>query len=237
MIIFGLHSCESAVVSGKRKISGIYLQNGKSKPSWLPEHVKLVRLDEKNMQKIVPKGAVYQGIAMEVDEESYYGDITDFWSAGENCCICILDGVADPHNLGAIIRTAAAFDIKGIIISEKSSCKLTGTVIKAASGGAEHVNICVVKNLASSIAKLQSYGFWVVSFCERGEKYLYEINLKGKFCLIFGAEGDGIRKLQRDKSDFIVKLPTSAHFSTLNVSNAASIAFYEFIRQNSEWKL
>lgn len=235
MIIFGTHSCESAALSEKHKISRVYLQTGKAEPAWLPKNVKIYKVEEEDIRKIVPKEAVHQGIAMEVDESSYYGDITDFASAPKDCCLCILDGVVDPHNLGAIIRTAAAFNISGIIVSERSSCKLTGTVMKAASGGIEHVNMCIVKNLSSSIEKLQNYGFWIVSFCETGSQYLCDVNLKGKTCLVFGAESTGIRRLQKEKSDFIVKLPTSSQFSTLNVSNAASIAFYEVAKQNSFW--
>lgn len=233
MIIFGIHSCENAITSGKHKISKIYLQDGKPVPSWIPVNLKIYKIEEKDIKKMVPRDAVHQGIAVEIDESSYYGDITDFASKKESSCVCILDGVVDPHNLGAIIRTAAAFNVAGIIVSEKGSCKLTGTVIKASSGGIEHVNVCVVKNLASAIEKLQSYGFWAVSFCERGEKFIHNLDLRGKICLIFGAEGTGIRRLQKDKSDFIVKLPTSLNFPTLNVSNAAAIAFYEVAKQNS----
>ncbi len=235
MIIFGMHSCENAVLSGKHKIYKVYLQEGKPEPIWLPKNIKICKTEEKDIKKIVPKEAIHQGIAMKIDESSYYGDITDFASCSKDCCLCVLDRVVDPHNLGAIIRTAAAFNISGIIVAEKSSCKLTGTVIKAASGGLEHVNICIVKNLASSIEKLKNYGFWIVSLCETGSQYLSDMNLKGKTCLIFGAEGTGIRRLQKEKSDFIVKLPTSSKFSTLNVSNAASIAFYEVAKQNSFW--
>lgn len=233
MIIYGIHSCENAVSSGKRRINRVYIQNGKLIPQWIGKQHKVTFLEEHDIKKIVPKDAVHQGIILDIDDMSYYSDITDLQASPKNCCVAILDGVTDPHNLGAVIRTAAAFGINGIIISEKSSCKVNGTVVKSASGGIEHVMIYVVKNLAASIEKLQEYGFWVVSFCERGEKYLHEVDLKGRTCLVFGAEGNGIRRLQKEKSDFIVKLPTKENFPTLNVSNAAAIAFYETAKQNS----
>jgi 23S rRNA (guanosine2251-2'-O)-methyltransferase len=191
-----------------------------------------MELCESDILKMIPKGAVHQGVAAEVADNLYYCDITDFSATPENCGIAILDGVTDPHNFGAIIRTAAAFGLSGIIVSERSSCRINGTVAKAASGGMEHLSICVVKNIASAIDRLKEYGFWIFAVCESGKQSINEVSLKGKTCLILGAEGAGIRHLQKEKSDFIVRLSTSNKFPTLNVSNAAAIAFYELSKQN-----
>ncbi len=234
MLIYGLHACKNAVLSGKNDISKVYVLNNKQLPEFLSglDDRKITSVSEFEFQKLLPKNAVHQGVAMEVSDKAE-SDITDLASAPKNCIIAILDNVTDPQNLGAIIRTAATLGISGIILSDKSSCKITGTVAKTASGGLEHVSIFIVKNLAQAIEKIQSYGFWVVSFCERGEKFIYEIDLKGKICLVFGAEGSGIRRLQKEKSDFVVKLPTNPQFPTLNVSASAAIAFYEAAKQNN----
>ena len=233
MIIYGIHACKNAVQSRKGEILRVYVSKNKQVPEWLSEipSKKISQIDELEFKKILPKDAVYQGVAVEVDSQVYC-DITDLVSAPKTCVIAILDNVTDPQNLGAIIRTAATFGVMGIVLSERSSCKVTGVVAKIASGGLEHVSIFIVKNLAQAIEKIQSYGFWVVSFCERGEKFLHDIDLKGRTCLVFGAEGDGIRRLQKEKSDFVAKLPTNPSFPTLNVSASAAIAFYEAAKQN-----
>ncbi len=232
MLIYGIHACKAALTSNKNIIK-VYWTNKKPMPEWLekfPKH-KVCLIDDIQFKKMLPDEAVYQGVAIEV-EDVHYEDISILKDAPKNCAVAILDNVTDPHNLGAIIRTAAAFRISGIIIPEKSSCKVTSITAKSASGGLEHVDIFVVKNLSQTIETLKTYGFWIVSFCERGDKFIHEIDLRGKTCLIFGAEGDGIRRLQKERSDFVVKLPTNPNFPTLNVSVSAAVAFYETARQN-----
>ncbi|MDR2075261.1 MAG: 23S rRNA (guanosine(2251)-2'-O)-methyltransferase RlmB [Holosporales bacterium] len=231
MIIFGIHTCEEAFKSGKCGIRKVFLQNGRKIPPFLDGFCDFIRVDENEIGKMLPKGSVHQGIALDIDESKYFIDISYFKTTSENCCIAILDGVVDPHNFGAIIRTAAVFGVSCIITSEKSSCKLTGTVMKVSSGGIEYVSLCIVKNLSTAIKTLQEYGFWVISLAENGKQYLNELDLKGKICLVLGAEEGGIRRLQKEKSDYIAKLPTSSQFSTLNVSSAAAVAFYEKWRQ------
>ena len=232
MIIYGNHACRYAL-EAEKKVYKVYVSKTKPVPQWIAERqAKVVYIDNKEFEQILPKYAVHQGVAMEV-EDTKYADITELEKTPNNCAIAILDGITDPHNMGAIIRSAAAFGITAIIIGEKSSCKINGIVVKAASGGIEHVKIIMVKNLSQAIKKIKDFGFWIVSFCERGEKHLHEMDLVGKTCLIFGSEGDGIRRLQKVNSDFIVKLPTCPSFPTLNVSASSAIAFYETAKQNN----
>jgi 23S rRNA (guanosine2251-2'-O)-methyltransferase len=235
IILFGNHACKAALLAKKHKFSKIYLQNNKDTPDWLKGDLKkIIRIEIQEFKKLLPKDAVHQGVAIEISDDSkYYSDITDLANSPKNCCIAILDGVTDPHNLGAVIRSAAAFGIKFIIIQDRSSCKINGTVAKAASGALENVSICIVKNIASAINSIKEYGFWVITLDETGDKYINEIDLRGKTCLIFGAEGTGTRRLQKENSDFLAKLPTKERFSTLNISNAATIAFYETAKQNN----
>ncbi|MDR1391516.1 MAG: RNA methyltransferase [Holosporales bacterium] len=208
--------------------------NKKDVPSWLTNIDKnlLSVLTAVDFKRILPGDVVHQGIAMKIAEQTYC-DISDLASCDQNCVVAILDGITDPHNVGAIIRTAAAFKVHCLILAEKSSCKITGAVAKAASGGLENTSICVVKNLSQAIGILKSYGFWIVSLCEKGDTFFHELDLKGKTCLVFGSENDGIRRLQKENSDFIAKLPTNPNFPVLNVSASAAIAFYEVSRQNN----
>ncbi|MDR0744384.1 MAG: 23S rRNA (guanosine(2251)-2'-O)-methyltransferase RlmB [Holosporales bacterium] len=235
MLIYGIHACRSVVINKRKKILRIYLLKNKNHFEFLNAipAKNLEYINEQQMKKIIPKEAVHQGIIMEIEDISY-GDITDLVSSPNHCIIAILDNVTDPHNLGAIIRTAAAFGISGIILSERSSCKITPAAAKAASGGLEHISIYIVKNISQSIEKIKEYGFWVISCCESGNKFIHEVDLKGKVCVILGAEGDGIRRLSKEKSDFVVKIPTNTHFSTLNVSNAAAVVFYEIAKQQAK---
>jgi 23S rRNA (guanosine2251-2'-O)-methyltransferase len=233
MLMYGVHSCRGAVLAGKRNVLRVYILQEAEIPHWMRDICpsKISRINVSNFKKMVPPQAVHQGVAIEV-EDIRYGDISAFANVAQNCVVAILDGVTDPRNLGATIRTAAAFGINNIVLTEKSSCKVSGVVAKAASGGLEHVTICLTKNLSQAIDQLKLYGFWVVSLCEGGTQFLHEIKLNGKVCLILGAEGKGIRRLPKEKSDFVAKLPTKSSFSTLNVSASAALAFYEVARQN-----
>ena len=229
MLIYGLHACENAAKRGRR-IFKIFISKGKLIPDWIGSQYKRYVNIIENLSEMLPQNAVHQGIAMEVEEPANC-DITTIKYAEQNCIVAILDGVTDPHNFGAIIRSAAGFGVTAVIISSKTSCKVNGTVAKAASGGLEFVRIIEVTNLTQAIKKLKEYGFWIVAFSERGEKQISEIDLTGKICLIFGAEGKGIRRLQMENADFVVKLPTCKNFNTLNVSASAAVAFYECVRQ------
>ncbi|GHT89047.1 23S rRNA (guanosine(2251)-2'-O)-methyltransferase RlmB [Alphaproteobacteria bacterium] len=234
MLIFGIHACREAILSKKREVLKVFLQNDEKHFEFLKrlKTCEILYVGNKFFQKVLPENAVHQGIAAEVSEEVSL-DISNLKTSPTNCSIAILDNITDPRNLGAIIRSAATFGIFGLILPERSSCKITGAVAKTASGGLEHVNIYYVKNLSQTIEQLKSFGFWMFSFSEHGQKFLHDVDLKGKSCLIFGSEEKGIRKIQMEKSDFIVKLPTNNAFQTLNVSVAASIAFYETAKQNS----
>jgi 23S rRNA (guanosine2251-2'-O)-methyltransferase len=188
-------------------------------------------VSEDIIARMVPKYAAHQGIVIKIKDITSR-DISALSDTPPNCAVAMLDEVTDPHNVGAIIRTAAAFGSAGVILSERSSCSVNSSVIKSASGGTEVVPTYVVSNLAQAIEKLKTYGFWIVSFSEAGSVFLYELDLTGKVCMVFGSEGSGIRKRQLDNSDFVSKLPTNPDFTTLNVSTTAAIAFYEVARQN-----
>jgi 23S rRNA (guanosine2251-2'-O)-methyltransferase len=214
----------AAIESRPGKIRRVYLLDRKNgEIQGLPKNL-IQFADEQWFRKILPNGVVHQGIAIDI-EEFEYADISDLPSCPTNCIVAMLDGVTDPNNLGAIIRSAAAFGICGIIISERSSCKVTGAVAKAASGGLEFVGIYVVKNLSQAIDKMKEYGFWVIAMTEKGEKTIQDIDSSGRICVILGSEGKGVRRLQLEKSDLQAKIATSQKFSTLNVSNAAAVVF------------
>ena len=233
-LIYGIHTCKEALNSGGVVVNKVYLlKNNKQDISWLQviNYNCVIYLNRSGFNNLFSTRVVHQGVAMEVTINCN-NSLIELKNIDSNYTIAMLDNVTDPHNVGAIIRSAAVFGVKAIIIHNRSSCKISGVVAKTASGGLAHVKIFSVNNLANAIRELKKYGFWIVSLCESGNVYLHEINLKGKICLILGAEGKGIRRLQKEQSDFIVKLPTTSYFSTLNVSATAAISFYEVAHQN-----
>jgi 23S rRNA (guanosine2251-2'-O)-methyltransferase len=147
--------------------------------------------------------------------------------------MAVFDHITDPQNAGAMVRSAAALGLKGIVLTHQHSVDPQNpALIKAASGAIEHIPLMVVTNLVQSLEMMKKNHIWVVGLDERGEKTLLDSDLKGRIALVLGAEGDGLRRLTKSTCDWLIRLPTQKSFSTLNVSNAAALAFYEFHRQN-----
>lgn len=179
---------------------------------------------------------VHQGIAALVREkelttiEHYLDTVSDKQS---DDTLVILDQVTDPHNLGAIIRSACFFGIKGIVIQKTNSANISAVVAKAASGGLEHVSLISVTNIAQTMDLLKKEQYWCVGLDERGEKSLFQDKFTAKTALVFGAEGKGLRKLTLEKCDYLLNIPRLGPLNSLNVSAAAAVSFYEIAKQKS----
>jgi len=175
----------------------------------------------------------HQGVAAYVSSYSYC-DIEDITeraeSLGEDLFIVILDGVEDPHNLGAIMRTAEAAGVHGIIIPKRRAASVNSTAVKVSAGASEHILCAKVTNIAQTIDKLKDMGIWIAACDMDGETY-YNSNVKGKIGLVIGGEGTGIGSLIKQKCDFTVSIPMKGKVNSLNVSNAAAILIYEVRRQ------
>lgn len=173
-----------------------------------------------------PNQANHQGIAALIEEFEEY-DISDICNAKK---ILILDQITDIHNLGAIVRSAAVFGFYYIIIMDKNSVDINSTVYKIASGGMEFVKIIKVTNISNAIKILKKNGFWVIGLDEHGNASLKEYETKNsyKIALVIGAEGNGIRRLVKENCDELLYIKPFGKFSTLNASNACSIAMYHF---------
>jgi 23S rRNA (guanosine2251-2'-O)-methyltransferase len=143
----------------------------------------------------------------------------------------VLDEITDPHNLGACLRSAGAAGVHAVIIPRDRSANLNATVRKVASGAAETVNLVVVTNLARCLQQLKERGIWLVGTDANAEKSLYEQELSGPLALVMGSEGRGLRRLTREKCDFLVSIPMPGVVSSLNVSVATGILLFEAIRQ------
>ena len=152
---------------------------------------------------------------------------------GEQPFILILDGIEDPHNLGAIIRTAETAGVHGIIIPKRRACSVNSTVYKVASGAVEHMKIARVNNLNDEIKHLKENNVWIYGTAIEATKYYYEENLTGSIALIIGNEGEGLSRLVRENCDVLLKIPMKGKISSLNASVSAGIVMYEAVKQRN----
>jgi len=176
--------------------------------------------------------AAHQGVVA-VTSAKQYNDLADVIAAkrGSYSLIVVLDGVEDPHNLGAILRTADAAGANGVVIPERRAAAVTGTVTKASAGASEHLPIAKVTNIARSVEELKENNVWTVGLDERGAKTYDALDYKMDCALVLGGEGKGLHDLVKRKCDFLVSIPMLGKVPSLNVSVAAAVVLYEILRQ------
>ena len=191
---------------------------------------QIVGKDE--LSKMLPPGAVHQGLALLTRPlpHKVLEDIIDDCDGDASAVIIALDQVTDPHNIGAIMRSAAAFGARAILIPDRNAPEISGTLAKSASGAVEHVPLIRVVNLVRALEQLKKAGFWSVGLAGEAERTLAAQNVSGRLCLVLGSEGSGMRRLTREACDVMARLPTGGAISSLNVSNAAAVALYELRR-------
>lgn len=176
--------------------------------------------------------AAHQGVVA-VTSAKQYNDLDDVIDAkrGEYSLIVVLDGVEDPHNLGAILRTADAAAADGIVIPDRRAAGVTGTVTKASAGASEHLPIAKVTNIARTIEELKDRNIWTVGLDEHGTQTYDALDYRMDCALVLGAEGKGLHDLVKKKCDFLVSIPMLGKVPSLNVSVAAGVVLYEIVRQ------
>jgi 23S rRNA (guanosine2251-2'-O)-methyltransferase len=193
--------------------------------------IKAEILSREDLAQRLPAGAVHQGIAALVAplEEPQLEDVLA--RCGNDALVLALDQVTDPHNVGAILRSAAAFGVAGVVVTERHAPADTGVLAKAASGALEIVPLVRAVNLARTLDQLKEAGFWLYGLDEHGDARIGDLDLGGRACIVLGAEGEGLRKLTAEKCDRLATIPTEAKLAVLNVSNAAAVAAYEWARR------
>jgi len=174
----------------------------------------------------------HQGVVA-VTSEKHYSDIDEVLDnkRGEHNFLIVLDGVEDPHNLGAIIRTADGAGADGVVIPERRAVGITGTVLKASAGAAEHLPIARVTNINRTLEDLKERNIWTIGLDERAKQSYDEIDYNMDCALILGAEGSGLHEMVRKKCDFLISIPMQGQVASLNVSVAAGVVMYEVLRQ------
>lgn len=238
--IYGHHAVTAALGNPARKLlrlarTGADIEPGEvegGSADW-PEWEQVPR---DILESWLPAGAVHQGIAVKVHPLSERGieDVVEDAAGRDQAVVMILDQVTDPQNVGAILRSAAAFGALAVVLTERHAAPESGALAKAASGALEHVPLIRVANLARAIEILKKGGFWIAGLAAEGERTLSQAKLSGKIGLALGAEGPGLRRLTREHCDLLVRLPTGGPIDHLNVSNAAAVSLYELVREGGE---
>ena len=198
-----------------------------------------VQYREKAALDRIAGGNSHQGVIAQVSEYTYC-TLDDILrraeERGEDPFIMILDGLEDPHNLGAVMRTAECCGAHGIVIPKRRSAGITETVAKASAGAVEYMLCARVSNIGQAVDQLKERGVWVAA-CDMGGKAYTEQDLTGSLAVVIGSEGTGISRLVREKCDFVVSIPMKGKITSLNASNAAAILMYEVVRQRERQAL
>ena len=228
--LYGLHAVEAALVNENRAINRLMMtENAENK---LAAHVArrgvaAERVTPRDLDRLLGEDTVHQGVLLETEllEEPLLADIAERAANGGGPVI-VLDQVTDPHNVGAVLRSAAVFGASGLVMTRRNSPPLNGTLAKSASGALELVPVVLAQNLSRALADLKDNGFTVLSLDGEAETLLEDEPLTGAIALVFGAEGKGLRHLTRETSHRLVKIATGGSLDSLNVSNAAAIALH-----------
>ncbi|MGA4635696.1 23S rRNA (guanosine(2251)-2'-O)-methyltransferase RlmB [Pseudomonas solani] len=242
--VYGVHAVEALLRHHPKRVKQLWLAESRHDP-------RVQALVELAGQFRVPVGqrdrreldewaeGVHQGVVAEVSPSQVWGEnmLDELLEGAEGPpLLLVLDGVTDPHNLGACLRTADAAGALAVIVPKDKSATLNATVRKVACGAAEVIPLVAVTNLARTLEKLQKKGLWTVGTAGEAEQELYQQDLTGPTVLIMGAEGKGMRRLTREHCDYLVKLPMSGSVSSLNVSVATGVCLFEAVRQRGSAK-
>ena len=242
-IVIGIHAVNELIKRSPERFVDMWLLKGRDDERLMPiinlarkykiptQFVNRKVLDDKS------DGEQHQGVVARVKPGKTYteNDIEDILAQAEardeSPFLLILDGVTDPHNLGACLRNADAAGVQAIIVPKDKAARITATVRKVAVGAAETVPLVQVTNLARTMKQLQQMGVWIIGTAGETDTCLYDVKLDGPMALVMGAEGKGMRRLTREHCDQLVKLPMAGTVSSLNVSVATGICLFEIVRQ------
>lgn len=241
-IVYGRNPVKEVIESDKT-INKIYIQKGlkdlgELKKLALNKKIIVVDSDKFKLDKLTEKG-VHQGIVATYTEYKYYDveDILEYAKAkNETPFVLILDKIEDPHNLGAIIRTAECMGVHGIVIAKRNASSITDTVEKVAAGACAYMRVARVANITETIKKLKANGLWIYGLDMDGKTEIYNYELSGAIGIVVGNEGEGISRLVKENCDEILKIPMTGNINSLNASVSVGMTVYEIFRQKMQSK-
>ena len=230
--LYGLHPVRAALANPRRKLHRAALTEHAAAELGRPllSKVRHEITTAEAIARLMPAGAVHQGAALLAEPlpQMILGNVLDRRQAGERLVVAVLDQITDPQNVGAILRSAAALGVSAVVVQDRHSPPQSGTLAKAASGALDLIPYIQVVNIARSLEELGRAGFWRIALAGDGEQSLEEAANAGDVAIVLGSEGAGIRRLVRERCDVTAYVPISSAIDSLNVSNAAAIAFYHF---------
>ena len=242
-VLFGFHPVIEALLAGRRTIHAVMVD----RPNLSERQTRAVELAQtKGIAREVrtPEqirsacgSDQHQGIAAVVSplpDDSVDAVVADAEALSKSPLLVLLDGIVDPTNLGAIVRTAHCAGADGLVVPKDRAAGATPVVSKVSAGALEHTRLCRVTNLVGTIQWLKEKGFWVSGLAMEGEQTLFEADLKGPLALVIGGEGRGLRRLVRESCDFLLSIPLCGRVDSLNASAAAAVVLYEAFRQRRE---
>lgn len=239
-VVFGIHAVDAILTRAPQDVLELFVMKNRDDKRMQPiiqqarQHgISVQFCNRKTLDDMV--SGQHQGVVAKARLQST-GTEVDLAAIVEQQAkpfILVLDGVTDPHNLGAILRSADAAGVHAVVSPKDRSVKLTAVVRKVACGAAESVPFITVTNLARTLRQLQEAGVWVVGTAGETDTLVYDADLNGPLALVLGAEGEGLRRLTRETCDSLVKIPMFGSVSSLNVSVAAGICLFEAVRQRS----
>jgi 23S rRNA (guanosine2251-2'-O)-methyltransferase len=224
--LWGKHAVAAALDNPERKVLRAWATREAAQFMQFPKDVAVTLAEAPDLARLVPHDAPHQGVVIEVQplEEAWLDELTS--AAPERAVLLVLDQVTDPHNVGAILRSAAAFGAIGIVTQDRHSPPESGVVAKAASGALERVPWVRVVNLARALEEIGEAGFWRIGLTGDADTELKDALGPPRVALVLGAEGPGLRPNTREHCDALARLPISDAIESLNVSNAAAVALY-----------
>jgi 23S rRNA (guanosine2251-2'-O)-methyltransferase len=238
-LIYGLHAIDAVIERAPERLLELWIAETR-------DDARVRSLSERaEAAGVHVQRAGYEALAKLAGEVAHQGavaavrplkpwdehDLSAALAAISEPLLLVLDGVTDPHNLGACLRTAEAAGVEALIIPKDRAAVVDGIVRKVAAGAAEFVHVATVTNLARTLGLLKEAGIWVVGMDAEAERSLYEADLKRPLALVLGAEGTGLRRLTRERCDFLVRIPMAGRIGSLNVSVAAGVTLFEAKRQ------
>ncbi|MFZ0212681.1 MAG: 23S rRNA (guanosine(2251)-2'-O)-methyltransferase RlmB [Candidatus Acidiferrales bacterium] len=246
-LLAGIHAVEEALAAS-RPLDRILIARGQrgSRIQKILDQARAngvpVRFEDRVQLDRAAGGEHHQGVvafaasrrALEIEDLLAGGGKTDATGNAREELLVLLDSIEDPHNVGAIVRTALAAGATGVVIPERRAAGLTETVERVSAGALAHLPVARVKNLARAIEQIKEAGFWLVGLDEHAEKNYTEVDYKGRIAIVMGSEGTGLHDLVRKRCDFLVSIPTTGPVRSLNVSVAAGVVLFEAVRQRKQ---
>jgi 23S rRNA (guanosine2251-2'-O)-methyltransferase len=238
-LIHGINPVTESLRAAPEKIERICIERGQKNPR-IQEIIELARLnhirisfEERSWLDRKAEGERHQGVLCYAAEMITYAPEEILDQAKSPGLLVVLDGIEDPHNLGAILRSAEAAGADGVFLPQHRSAGLSATVIKSSAGAASHIKLARGTNLAQLIELMKKRGFWVAGLDAGSDQPIWKADLTAPIALVLGSEGSGLHKLVKQKCDFLVSLPIHGNVGSYNVSVAAGIAVYEVLRQRN----